>query len=67
MKEEQNLRLLTGSLNFNAIRFNRKPPGVVLTWYADTEVVNIFLVRIVVFRLAWPPLLWDTAFTSDPE
>jgi len=67
MKGGQSLRLRTAPLKFNAIRFNRNPPAVVLTWYADTEVINIFLIRIAVLRLAWPPVLWDTAFTSDEQ
>ena len=67
MKEGQILSLRTGPLKFNAIRFNKKPPGVVLTWYADTEVANVFLVRIIAFLLARSFLRWETAFTSDPE
>ena len=67
MKEGQKLSLRTGPLKFNAIRFNWKPPGVVLTWYADTEVVNVSRIRIIAFLLAWPPLRWETAFTPDEE
>jgi len=67
MKEGQKLSLRTGPLKFNAIRFNKKPPGVVLTWYADTEVVNVSRIRVVFFTVAWPFLRWETAFTPDPE
>lgn len=65
MQEGQKLTLMTGPLKFNALRFSRKPPAAVLTWYGETEVVNIFRIRIVVLKLAWPPVHWENAFTSE--
>lgn len=62
--QERKLRLKTDKLQFNRLAFDWKAKAAVFTWYADTEVPNIALVRIVVVRLGWPPVKVETCFTD---
>lgn len=62
--KEGYLRLRTGSLKFNKAALDNKQRALVLTWYADTEVLNVVAMRVVVLRLSWPPIQWLNAFTE---
>lgn len=61
---ERKLRLMTGPLKFNKVSLDRKSKAAVFSWYADTELPNIALIKILVFRFGWPPMVSETCFTD---
>lgn len=49
------LRLRVGPAEFG-IACSWRDRAIILSWVAETEVHNLMWIRIVVFKLAWPPI-----------
>jgi hypothetical protein len=49
------LALLTETPHFNGLKWLEGK--LFLTWSAETEVSNVLFWRILVFKLAWPPVV----------
>jgi hypothetical protein len=59
---ERKLHLYTGDLEFKGIALDRANRAIVLKWEAETELMNVLWVRLVVVCLGFPFLRWVSAF-----
>ena len=59
-KHNRKLALVTETPHFNGLKWMEGK--LFLTWSAETEVSNVLFWRVLVLKLAWPPVVWLECF-----
>ncbi|MBA7651753.1 hypothetical protein ES703_59572 [subsurface metagenome] len=63
MESDRRLRLFVGPASFG-ITWSWRDRAIILSWVAETEAPNLIWMRMVVFKLGWPPIRHVVNFTD---